>query len=195
MSVSWIAASLPRLLVLAAWIGFYIYWVVTASGTKATAAHQSRASELAHRVPLWVAALLLIFRFRALGLDRPLFDSSTATVTFAAGLTLLGLSIAIWARRTIGANWSAAVTLKEGHELVQTGPYRFVRNPIYTGILLMFAGTALLIDEVRGAVALAIAIGAFCVKIRQEERFMLRQFPETYPAYRRRVRALVPFLL
>jgi protein-S-isoprenylcysteine O-methyltransferase Ste14 len=129
-----------------------------------------------------------------LGLDRVWIRSTLPVLVAAPALALLGLAVAIWARRTIGANWSGVVTLKQGHELVQTGPYRLVRNPIYTGLLMMFAGTVLLVGEARGALALPIALAALWVKIRQEERFMLRQFPEAYPAYRRRVPTLVPFL-
>jgi protein-S-isoprenylcysteine O-methyltransferase Ste14 len=94
----------------------------------------------------------------------------------------------------LGGNWSASVTLKHGHTLVTAGPYRWLRNPIYSGMLVMFLGSALVVARGRAWVAVLVLVAAFLVKIRQEERFMLRQFPREFPQYRQRSWALVPFL-
>ncbi len=101
----------------------------------------------------------------------------------------------IWARRTIGGNWSSVVTLKQDHELVTNGPYRYVRHPIYTAILTMFLGTAVATGQLGGFLGLALCSLSMWIKLRQEEKLMMRHFPQQYPAYRARVKALVPFVL
>jgi protein-S-isoprenylcysteine O-methyltransferase Ste14 len=109
-------------------------------------------------------------------------------------LTLAGLAFSIWARFTIAANWSSDVQLKRDHELIVAGPYRWVRHPIYTGVLLMFAGTALAVGEWRAVLAVALAAGAFWRKLRLEEAVMRRQFGEAYARYAARVPAIIPFV-
>jgi len=101
----------------------------------------------------------------------------------------------IWARRHLGRNWSGSVTIKADHELITTGPYRIARHPIYTGLLIAFAGNALVVGEVRGLIAFAIAFAALWRKLKLEERFMREQFGQAYVDYSRRVAAVVPFLL
>jgi protein-S-isoprenylcysteine O-methyltransferase Ste14 len=95
----------------------------------------------------------------------------------------------------LGRNWSGAVTIKDGHELVTSGPYALVRHPIYTGLLLAFLGSAVALGDWRGALAFALAAGALWRKLRLEERWMREQFGDAYQAYSQRVAALVPFVL
>ena len=111
-----------------------------------------------------------------------------------AAITAAGLSFAIWARRHIGRNWSATVTLKQDHELVTSGPYAFVRHPIYTGLLFGFIGSAIALGQWRGIVAVAIAYLSLLRKYLLEERWMRERFGTAYADYSRRVKALVPFL-
>lgn len=109
-------------------------------------------------------------------------------------LVLVGLFIAIWARVTLGGNWSARVSLKENHELVQRGPYRLVRHPIYSGLLLMIFGTATLVGKAGALIVLAMCFGGFWLKLRQEETLLSQHLPG-YSDYMRRTKALLPFLL
>ena len=106
-----------------------------------------------------------------------------------------GLSFCVWARRVLGRNWSGIVTVKEGHELVREGPYRMVRHPIYTGLVLAFAGMALVDAQWRGVLAVAIGVGAFWRKLRLEERWMTEIFGQRYVEYREHTKALIPGLL
>lgn len=106
--------------------------------------------------------------------------------------TIAGCLIAAWARIALGGNWSGAATVKASHELIVKGPYAFARHPIYTGLLLAVVGTALVIGEWRSIVGTVVILLAFFVKMSQEERLMLQTFPEAYPHYRQRVRALIP---
>ena len=108
-------------------------------------------------------------------------------------LLAAGLGFTVWARRHLGRNWSASVVVKEDHALVRTGPYRYLRHPIYTGILLAFLGMVVAIGEVRGLVALAFAAIAFVVKSRAEEARMRATFPE-YNAYAQQTSAIIPYV-
>jgi protein-S-isoprenylcysteine O-methyltransferase Ste14 len=110
--------------------------------------------------------------------------------------TIIGLLIALWARRELGPNWSSSVVFKEQHELIERGPYRFVRHPIYSGVLLMLLGTMVVWGRLVGVVALLVIIAGLSVKASLEERLLARHFPEAYARYRRRVRAaVIPFVI
>lgn len=105
-----------------------------------------------------------------------------------------GLVFAVWARRTLGANWSGVVTLKEGHELIQRGPYRLVRHPIYTGVLMLVLGTGIVVGEVRSFLATLFFIFSFSLRIRDEEKVLSQQFPQEYAAYKKHTEMLIPWL-
>jgi protein-S-isoprenylcysteine O-methyltransferase Ste14 len=109
-------------------------------------------------------------------------------------MTALGVGFAIWARATLGRNWSVAVTLKETHELIRSGPYRLVRHPIYAGILLAALGTAVVNNQVRGLVGLVLICGAYLTKLSKEEELMSANFPQSYPEYKASTWKLVPYL-
>jgi protein-S-isoprenylcysteine O-methyltransferase Ste14 len=112
----------------------------------------------------------------------------------SVALIVAGLAWTVWARNTLGDNWSGRVTVKSGHELVRSGPYRWIRHPIYTGALLALLGSALASVKVSAFLGLTVAIGALVYKLRIEERWMLGRFGETYRAYQRASWALVPFI-
>ena len=151
-------------------------------------------SRLLHGAPMAVAAILLCARR---SLPSPMTDrilpSSSAIALSGIAMLVTGLSFAIWARWHLGSNWSGTVTLKDDHTLVRTGPYRYVRHPIYSGLLLGVCGTAVVIGEWRGIIALGLVLAAVVYKSRIEERRMRETFPE-YEAYRRETAALIPFL-
>src|SRR5581483_960450 len=125
------------------WAVFIVYWLISAQWTKAIAEKQSVWSGLAHRIPLACSYVLLASRHLPSPMNLPL--TPVADWARAAGVCVcvLGLFVTLWARWTLGANWSSSVTFKQGHELIRTGLYRFVRHPIYTGLLVMALGTAL----------------------------------------------------
>ena len=111
------------------------------------------------------------------------------------GVVILGLGFTICARIALGGNWSATVTVKHGHEIVRSGPYRWLRHPIYTGLLLAFVGCAVALGEWRGIVAVAIVWAALWRKLRLEERWLTEEFGARYSDYRRETWALIPFVL
>lgn len=182
-------------IIITCWFIFVYVWVVSALRTKRTVEKQSVASALAHRIPLGVGWWLLIVP----KWSRPLNDqilARTASLQIAgATICVCGLAFTLWARQTLAGNWSSDVTFKQDHELIRRGPYGLVRHPIYTGLLVMFLGTAIFIGELRGVVSLLLITLGFWIKLSQEERLMLQHFPETYPVYRREVKALIPFVI
>jgi protein-S-isoprenylcysteine O-methyltransferase Ste14 len=116
------------------------------------------------------------------------------TEFLGVSICVFGLGTAIWSRKTLGDNWSQDVEFKQGHKLIVRGPYRFARHPIYTGHLLMALGTAIASGLLIAFIGAICFVAGFWIKLRQEERLLLAHFPEEYPAYKARVRALVPFL-
>ena len=127
-------------------------------------------------------------------LGWPILPHTTPVFGAAFALTTLGLLLACWSRAVLGRNWSSVVQVKQDHELVERGPYARVRHPIYTGLLLMFAGSAVMIGEVRGGLAVLIVFASFWRKLRLEEAWLETAFGPRYADYRRRTRALIPGL-
>ncbi len=182
----------------AMWLSFVAYWWAISKNVKETERQESVPSRLARLVLiacavalLWLPSVplpLLGKRFLPLGADALCFWSGAA-------VTAGGLLFAVWARRHLGENWSQAVTVKEGHELITSGPYALVRHPIYTGFLLGFVGCAMARGEWRGLLAVVLVFGALWHKLRLEEKWMRAQFGESYEAYSQRVAALVPYVI
>jgi protein-S-isoprenylcysteine O-methyltransferase Ste14 len=184
-----------RNLFLFMWTTWALYWWALSFKVKAAARRESRWSRLLHLGPLLLAALLLWLPRAPLAfLGERFLPAAAWPFWLGAVLTGAGLLFAAWARRHIGTNWSAIVTIKEGHEFIASGPYAIVRHPIYTGLLFAFAGSALALGECRGLLALAIVAWALWRKLRLEERWMQQHFGESYQAYCRRVAALLPFV-
>jgi protein-S-isoprenylcysteine O-methyltransferase Ste14 len=124
---------------------------------------------------------------------RGIFTPPPALGWIAATFTAIGIGFAIWARVSIGRNWSPRPAVKEHHELVTTGPYTYVRHPIYTGILLATLGSALL-GTLFGIVMFIVVSITFALRIGKEEQLMLQLFPRHYPEYQKRTKRLVPFV-
>jgi protein-S-isoprenylcysteine O-methyltransferase Ste14 len=168
---------------------------VLKGNVKTTTRHESVSSRLGHVIPLAIAAVLLAApRMPIPILDERFMPRTVWSFWIGALLTATGILFTVWARVHIGRNWSGTVTIKEGHELVMTGPYAIVRHPIYAGLMLALIGSALARAEWRGILAVVIAFLALWRKLRLEERWMQEQFGPAYEAYRQRVAALIPFL-
>jgi protein-S-isoprenylcysteine O-methyltransferase Ste14 len=175
------------------WIAWAAYWFWASRGAKPTERRESIGSRLQHIVPLFIAVALLWADRLPVGiLGERMFPWAPWQFWVAALVTAAGLLFTIWARVYIGRNWSGVVTIKEEHELIDTGPYALVRHPIYTGLLVAFIGSALARDEWRGMLAVVIAWAALWHKLRIEERWMTERFGDRYTAYCRRVPALIP---
>lgn len=177
------------------WLTWAAYWWLSGRNVKPVERIESAASRQLHIWPLFIAMWLLwLPHVPVLGLETRLYPWAEWQFWLGAALTLAGLAFTFWARFLLGRNWSGMVTVKQDHELVTAGPYALVRHPIYTGLLLAIAGSALARGEVRGLVALALALAAILRKRLTEERFMRERFGAAYTDYAARVPALVPWL-
>jgi protein-S-isoprenylcysteine O-methyltransferase Ste14 len=177
------------------WIVFAVYWLVSAFSQRAVLERPPWASQLLHRLPVWIGATLFLWPVRNRSWDVWLPWPQPASAYVGAASCVAGLVCAIWARWTLAGNWSSNVTFKRDHELIVRGPYRFVRHPIYTGLLLMSLGTAVAQTRVGGFVAVLFWFTGFWIKLREEEQLLTRHFPTEYPAYKSRVKAVIPFVL
>jgi len=176
-----------------AWIVFWVYWLISARGLKRTVERESLRIRVLHVLVTFTAFFLLLSRNLHFGpLSHRFVPAYRVIRETGVVITWIGVGIAIWARRHIGKNWSGLVTLKQDHQLVRTGPYRWVRHPIYTGLLMAALGTALVLGEWRGIVAFAMLIAAHTLKAQREEALMVRHFGSVYEDYRRRTGFLVP---
>jgi protein-S-isoprenylcysteine O-methyltransferase Ste14 len=185
-----------ELLIPALWIAWMLYWWIAARGAMATRRRESALSRISYVVPLLIAVWLLAARRVPIAiLNEPVLPKSIGLFAAGASLTVIGLAFTVWARVHLAGNWSATVTIKENHTLVRDGPYRYVRHPIYTGLLLAFVGSALARDEWRALLAVAIAFYSFWRKLRLEERWLTEVFGDAYRLYREEVRALIPFVV
>ncbi len=190
------AYSLAADIINGCWLVFVATWVIASVSTKRTVYRETSTQRLRYWVLLVIAYLLLFYGRRLpYPLNLNVVPHLAAMAWTAAILCAIGLAFAIWARVTLGSNWSGVVTLKEGHELVERGPYRFVRHPIYTGILTMFFATALAQGHLSGFAGTLLMFASFWIKLRDEEKLMLRQFDERYTAYQQRVKRIIPFVL
>lgn len=178
------------------WWTWYICWLAASRNVKATVRKESVVSRLLHIIPIVLAAALLWFPNVPIAiLNRHFMPSTVLGFWVGAALTIAGLLFTAWARVTLGRNWSGMVTVKTGHELITNGPYSIVRHPIYTGLLVAFAGSAVARAEWRGVLAVALVFWALWRKLRNEERWMRERFGDAYQAYSQRVPALVPCFL
>jgi len=183
-----------RQLISALWIAWALYWLVSAISNKTTVRRESPATRLAYVLPAVVGGWLIAWRhFPWSWLNERLWPQSLTA--YWSGVTLLaaGLAFAVWARVHLGRNWSGSVTVKEGHELIRTGPYGIVRHPIYTGLIAAVAGTAIASGTVRAALGVVIIVVSLLYKLRLEEAFMRETFPADYPRYAAQVPRLIPF--
>src|SRR5215469_17773144 len=178
------------------WLGLAAFWAITAISAKRSLRSQSSAARLYHLLFMTAVFSLLFRQDLRIGLLRlRIVPASPQAAYIGLALTSLGAAFAIWARSTLGGNWSASVTVKENHSLVHYGPYRFVRHPIYAGGLLAMLGTAVVYGETGCFVAVAIAFVGWWLKARIEEEFMTQQFGEDYRRYQKDVKQLIPFVL
>jgi protein-S-isoprenylcysteine O-methyltransferase Ste14 len=174
---------------------FALFWIVAAFSTKRTV----RRTGWWARASLVVAAITLALVRMGRGhldwLRIELWPRTLATGLLGDLVALAGLLVMLWARVVLGRNWSGGVNLKQDHELIMRGPYRFVRHPIYSGLLLLFFGWAIWGGHVRDFAGWALALVLLWIKASAEEKLMTQHFGSGYRDYKARVKALVPYVL
>lgn len=177
------------------WLIWLLYWIVSARGIKPIVRHEAKGARLAFLAQVVLTAVLLRPGRWPGWLEDTWISGGLTRYWIAVTVVAAGLALSIWARRALGRNWSGTVAVKEDHELIQSGPYAWVRHPIYSGILLMILGTGLASGRAHALLAFPIAVSALWLRSRAEERWMGEVFGERYAAYRRKSWALIPRLL
>lgn len=177
------------------WAVWALVWLVMAIGTKRTERREPLGWRLLYVLIGAIGGTLIAARDVPWPQPMTLHLWPRSPLTWWSGVALLiaGIAFSVWARLHLGRNWSGTVTVKEDHELIRTGPYSYVRHPIYTGLIAGLIGTAICAGTLRAALGVAILSTALVVKSRIEERFMRETFPGQYEKYREEVPALIPF--
>jgi protein-S-isoprenylcysteine O-methyltransferase Ste14 len=174
------------------WGVWGIVWFVLAKKVNKTQSSESPFSRALHLVPT-VVAFYTIFNWTFF--PARLWTPCVEVAILGNVITAAGVCFAIWARVHLGKYWSGIITLKEGHRLIRTGPYRFARHPIYTGMLSGFVGSILVSDKISSLVVVLILAGAYIRKMRMEEKLLTSQFGEEYLTYKREVKMIIPGIL
>jgi protein-S-isoprenylcysteine O-methyltransferase Ste14 len=175
------------------WIVFAVVWIVAWLRTKRTQERAPLRARLLYSIPIAVGSWLTFSDNIPGGWARShIIPKNTLVEAIAIFLTAAGIAFAIWARFYLGQNWSSAVSIKVGHELIRTGPYAWVRHPIYSGLLLALFGTALARGKAIGLIALPLFWLGFWIKSRFEEQFMRKTFGQEYEEYSSSTGGLVP---
>ena len=177
------------------WAIWLLYWIVSALGVRRNERGETADQRLKTSLVLAVGAFLIFARGTPLGvLDQRFVPNSDVLGGLGLVMEVAGLLFSAWARVHLGKFWSARVTLKQGHELIQSGPYARVRHPIYSGIGLAMLGTALFSGQWRALIGAAIFIVGHWLKSRREEALLSSRFGPAYAEYCQRTGSLFPRL-
>jgi protein-S-isoprenylcysteine O-methyltransferase Ste14 len=175
------------------WAIFAIYWFAAAFRQNRVQKREPAAERFVH-ILFMIGGFALLFspdpRFGRL--NQRFLPVSPLLDLCGILLTAVGVAFAIWARAHLGKYWSAQVTIRQEHRLIRTGPYRFIRHPIYTGMLLALLGTALAVSEYRAILGLAIILLGFIKKARKEESFLQIQFGADFEEHKRHTGFFLP---
>jgi protein-S-isoprenylcysteine O-methyltransferase Ste14 len=175
------------------WMLLLFVWIVMGVKMKKVKQRESPWEFLQHAALAFLGFWLIFENTSRWAPLRQTFLPETPAVWGAGlSLTVLGVGIAIWARLSLGGNWSSAVTLKDAHELIRKGLYRWIRHPIYTGILLAAFGTALIKGQLHAWLGFAVLLGQFYFKARREERFLRQEFGPGFDEHARSTGMFLP---
>ena len=184
-----LASDLGWQIVVAAWLGWAAIWMVAAKGAGPAQRREGWRATALYRVPVVTGGILL--------LASPFVSSGGLPgqlVPVGLLLVFTGLAFSLWARRHLGGNWNGRIAVLDGQRLIRSGPYRFVRHPIYAGALLAFMGSAIAVGGWIALAAAPIAAIGLVVKTLREERSLMAHFGKDFATYQQSVPALVPFV-
>ena len=175
------------------WYAAAAYWTISTLRLKRTKVAESHSGRLLHIGVMTLAfALLFSTRLRLGPLGLRFLPESALVQNLGIFLTFVGAAFAIWARYSLGQYWSGRVTLKVDHRLIRSGPYAYVRHPLYAGLLLAMAGTALVVGEWRALLGVLLAVMEFSRKATKEEALLAKEFRDDYKEYQRHTGFLAP---
>jgi protein-S-isoprenylcysteine O-methyltransferase Ste14 len=185
----------PTQLLALIWLAWLASWVAASFWSGQTKKHVMTLESGRYRIPILVGAILFTpVTGRLLG-EQPVWQFGNLGVYILAAVTIAGISFTWWARIHLGRFWSNAITHKEGHRVIDTGPYGFVRHPIYTGLITGMLATGVAVGTVTAMLgAVLISLGMW-QKARMEEGFLTTELgADAYGSYCRRVPMIIPFL-
>jgi protein-S-isoprenylcysteine O-methyltransferase Ste14 len=174
------------------WVVFLLYWAVSAIGTKKYARRGTWGVVVRLAVAL-VIVLAFVLRPVRVSLLNEIVHLNPIVQWLGVVLCGCGMAFAIWARVHLGRNWGMPMSLKQDAELVTSGPYAYVRHPIYSGFILAMIGTTLV--QILWTVPLVLSFTYFLWSAKTEEKIMLNEFGEKYADYMRRTKMLIPLVL
>ena len=184
----------PRMLVSGViWVAFTNYWSYQAARAAPAKQAESKHSRRFHQLLLNGSILLLFVPIP--GLRERFLPLNNVVIAVGFGVLIGTAMLGVWARRHLGRNWSGAISAAAGHQLIRSGPYRTVRHPIYTAIIGMFVGTAIISGEMHALLGVLIVTVAYWRKIRLEEAHLRNIFGADYDAYTKGTSALIPSIL
>jgi protein-S-isoprenylcysteine O-methyltransferase Ste14 len=184
------------LLFILVWAAFYVYWLVSAWKTRSPIKRkQPRLTFLAYGFVWVIIWIILVTWFVPDLIDERIVPAGIGFTIAGLLITIVGLAFAIWARVHLGKNWSGMPVIRKEHSLTRTGPYRFVRHPIYSGLILGLFGTAIGIGYVWIFCCVILVFVLFVIKFRMEEQFLVDEFGEEYVRYKKEVKALIPYVI
>ena len=194
MAIVWCVRDGAEKLIAAIWLVGLVFWIVAAFGVKRTKLAMPRPQQALHHLMSFSSFVLMVWPVAHRGfLGYRLLPETEGILLSGIAVLAAGMAFTLWARVSLGRNWSATVAIKEDHRLIRAGPYAVTRHPIYTGLIASVAGTGLALGEIRHVLAVALFAAAFWLKSRLEERWLLQEFGDDYRRYQREVPALIPF--
>jgi protein-S-isoprenylcysteine O-methyltransferase Ste14 len=177
------------------WLVWLTSWVASSFWSGRAQKRAATLETWGYRAPMIAGGILLVPLIGPLLGEKPLWKVDYAGMYALAALMLAGLMLTWWARIYLGSLWSSVIARKQDHKIIDTGPYAFVRHPIYTGLMIALVATAAAEGRLTALIGAALIILGVWLKARTEERFLLTELgPESYDDYRRRVPMLIPFL-
>lgn len=169
---------------------FSVYWSAVSKNSKPAQSSESTASRQFHLIVLNGGVILLILSIP--GLTGRFLPQSRALIAAGLAIECAGILLAVWSRHVLGSNWSGEVRIATGHQLVRSGPYQWIRHPIYTALLAIYGGTMLVSGEWHALIAMILITLAYLRKLRLEETALAAAFADDFTDWRRTTWALLP---
>lgn len=180
------------------WLIVLTYWFISGLNTKKVERQETFLKRFVqYWLPLIIAILLLGPGdwYGHSWLRERFVKHSNFVGTIGLSISIIGAIIACTSRYILGKNWSLSVQRKANHQLIQRGIYKIVRHPIYTGLLLLFIGNAIIVGDYRAIIAVLIVFVSLWQKLKKEEKLLSETFGTKYTEYKNQTKALIPYLL
>lgn len=180
------------------WLIVLSYWFISGLRNKKAEFQESFIKQfIQYWLPLLIAILLLGLGdwFGNSWLREKILEHTNFVGIIGLSIAVLRGIIACRSRYILGKNWSLSVQKKENHELIQNEIYKIVRHPIYTGLLLLFIGNAIIVGDYRGIIAVLIVFISFWYKLLKEEKLLIENFGNQYIEYKKKTKALIPYII